>query len=171
MRVKDFLIVLVVMLFTSTSMAQEHNKNNDFPLKISGYFGLFHPIVTLQGTDITMNLEHAYTVGFVTGISFQKNVTYGYSLEIVPVIEATRHENKVKNVVIQPGVYFPLEKGWTLTNRLSFETNGRYGITPSISKVLVKRNQTISVTVPFPVRFGNNNSISVATGVLLTLSI
>ncbi|RKD17637.1 hypothetical protein BCY91_16690 [Pelobium manganitolerans] len=161
----------LAVLFTSTVYAQSKGATDGFPLKITGYFGLVHPVATLQNSDIKMNFDNSYSVGFVSGISFQKNPKFGYSLEIVSMIEATSHSSTVKNIVIQPGVYFPLKGGWTITNRFSFETNGRYGITPSVGKVLVKGNHPVSLTLPLPMRIGNEKDFSIGTAVLFTVGI
>lgn len=165
------LILCLVVFFISTINGQDKSQLNEFPLKISAYFGLVHPVATVQSSDVKMNFDNGYVVGFVSGISFQKNPKYGYSLEIVSLIEANSQINKVTNIVIQPGIYFPLKKGWTFTHRFSFETSGRYGVTPSISKVLIKGDHPVSFTIPIPMRFGNEQEFSVGTAVLFTIGI
>lgn len=171
MKISIKLIVFLAMLFTGTVNGQEKSVSNEFPLKIMGYFGLVHPVATLQSGDIKMNFGNSYSVGFVSGISFQKNPKYGYSLEIVSMVESNSETNRVKNIVIQPGIYFPLNGGWTVTNRFSFETSGRYGITPSIGKVLLKGIHPVTLTLPLPMRFGNDQDFSIGKAVLLTISI
>lgn len=165
------LSVCLAVLFTCTANGQDKLLSTEFPLKISGYVGVVHPIATLQSGVIKMNFKDAYTVGFPAGINIQKSKNIGFSFEIAPFITANDGISKVQFVLIHPGVFFPLNNGWTLTNRLAFETNGRYGITPSVSKVLVRGNNVISLTVPFPLRFGNGLPVSFGTGVLFTVSI
>lgn|SRR5690606_1185140 len=162
---------LLLLTAFSTSIFAQTGPKYDQQLNISGYFGLVHPIATLQGGDVRMNFDDSYSIGFVTGINFQKNPKYGYTLEIVPTIVSTSKASSVKNIVVQPGVYFPFRNGWKFTNRLSFETSGRYGVTPSISKVLIKGSHPLALTIPISLRFGNEQDFSLGSAVLFTVAI
>ena len=165
----NFWTLLVLTAFSTTAFAQ--TGANDQQTKVSSYFGLVHPIATFQGGDVHMNFDDSYTIGVVTGINVQKSPKYGYSLEIVPTIVSNSKTSRVKNIVIQPGVYFPFKNGWKFTNRFSFETSGRYGITPSVSKVLIKGAHPLALTIPISLRFGNEQDFSLGSAVLFTVAI
>ncbi|OGS78544.1 MAG: hypothetical protein A3D31_12555 [Candidatus Fluviicola riflensis] len=145
--------------------------NKEIPLKVTGYLGFVHPIATLQNERLSVNFQNSYTVGFPMGINVQKKSNMGFSLEITPFIVAYDSVCSVKSVVIHPGIYFPRKNGWTFTGRLAFETNGRFGFTPSVSKVVIKGSNPIAVTVPFSFRFGNNQQFSIGTAILFTIGV
>jgi hypothetical protein len=172
MKRKIISIIGVVALLIGSAYGQDRTQSSQFPLKINGYFGVLHPIATLQGGKVTTNFGDTYTVGFPTGINFQRYSGMGFSFEIVPTIKSNRLGSSVSSVAIQPGITFPLKKGWTFVNRVSFETTGRYGITPVISKVIIPgKNHPISCVVPIPVKFGNQQPASVTAAVLFTVAL
>lgn len=165
------LFVLMTVFFIGTAYAQNEGTSNEFPLKITGYMGLLHPVATLLDGEVLMNFDDSYSVGFVSGISIQKQAYLSYSLEIIPIINTNSNSNRVNNLIIQPGIHYPLKKGWTLTNRFSFETGGRYGITPSVGKVLIKGQHPVSLIIPFAMRIGNNQDFSIGTAILFTVAL
>lgn len=165
------MVVFLAVLFTSTAYSQDNAIPNDFPLKVTGYFGIVHPIATFQKGNVKMNFDDAYTVGIPVGINVQKTPEMGYSFEIVPTIQTDKQASKVSNIAIQPGLFFPLRNGWTVVSRLSFETGGRYGIVPVISKVIHRGKNPVSFVVPLPLKFGNNEPVSFGTAFLVTISI
>ncbi|HRN56227.1 MAG TPA: hypothetical protein PLL71_07230 [Agriterribacter sp.] len=162
-------LVLLLAGISHNALAQTKTEQPGSPLQVGGYFGVLHPVATLQSGAVKMNFDNSYTVGFVAGINIQKNLKYGYTFEIIPVIEATSQTSKVKSLVFQPGIYFPLKKGWRMINRFSFETTGRYGITPAVSKTLLRRNHPVALIVPIPLRFGNAQDFSAGAAILVTI--
>lgn len=170
MTIYSKLTAILAILYHSIAFSQIKDSAK-FPLQITGYFGVVHPIATFQTGIIKMNFERLYNAGFVAGISFLKNKKYGYSFEMVPMLEVSQQSNRIKNIVIQPGIFFPLRKGWTFTSRFSFETTGRYGLTPSLSKIIFSGNHPITMTVPLPFRIGNNQDFSLSTALLVTVGI
>ena len=56
--------------------------------KITGYFGVVHPIVTFAENQTSLNFRDYYAVGFPTGINIWKSSKIGFSFEIVPNIKA-----------------------------------------------------------------------------------
>src|SRR6187397_2518681 len=98
--------------------------------KITGYFGILHPIVTFSGNETNVNFRDYYVVGFPTGITIWKSSKIGFSFEVVPQIKAENGISKMNNFLFHRGLLVALGKGYTFAGRLAFETSGRYGITP-----------------------------------------
>ena len=133
--------------------------------KITGYFGILHPIVTFSNEQTNLNFRDYYAVGFPTGINIWKNQKIGFSFEIVPNIKAEDGHDKVTNLLFHPGVLVALGKGYTFAGRAAFESSGRYGFTPVINKTVLKSdNCSYFVAVPLPVRFGNDHPATFTIG-------
>jgi hypothetical protein len=133
--------------------------------KITGYFGIMHPIVSISKEQTTVNFRDYYAVGFPTGINIWKNAKIGFSFEIVPNIKDDQGTSKVTNLLFHPGVLVALGKGYTFAGRLAFETNGRYGVTPVFNKTIKKTdNVSYYAAVPLPVRFGNDHPATFTIG-------
>lgn len=164
-------VVVIMACLLGSAHAQDRAQSAEFPLKVSGYFGVLHPIATLQGGQVTTNFDDAYTVAFPTGINVQRNAGMGFSFEIVPTIKSNSLRSSVSGVAIQPGVSFPLKNGWTFVNRVSFETSGRYGITPVIAKVIIPGKNAVSCVMPIPIKFGNEQPASVTAALLFTVAL
>lgn len=133
--------------------------------KITGYFGILHPIVTFSDEQTSVNFRDYYAVGFPTGINIWKNQKIGFSFEVVPNIKVQGNSDKVTNLLFHPGVLVALGHGYTFAGRAAFESSGRYGITPVINKTIIKSdNCSYFAAVPLPVRFGNNHPASFTIG-------
>lgn len=133
--------------------------------KITGYFGILHPIVTFSDEQTNVNFRDYYAVGFPTGINIWKNQKIGFSFEIVPNIKVLGNSDKVTNLLFHPGVLVALGHGYTFAGRAAFESSGRYGITPVINKTIIKSdNCSYFAAIPLPVRFGNNHPASFTIG-------
>lgn len=134
--------------------------------KITAYFGIIHPIVTVSHEKTTVNFRDYYTVGFPTGINLWKSQKIGFSFEIVPTIKTENGTDKMTNLLFHPGVLVALGKGYTFAGRLAFETNGRYGLTPILNKTIIKNsNCSYYVALPFPIRFGNEHPTTFTAGI------
>jgi hypothetical protein len=133
--------------------------------KITGYFGVVHPIITFSEDETSLNFRDYYAVGFPTGINIWKNSKIGFSFEIVPTIKAEDGISKMNSLLFHPGVLVALGNGYTFAGRAAFETNGRYGITPVFNKTLIKNaNSSYYVAIPLPVRFGNDHPATFTIG-------
>jgi hypothetical protein len=133
--------------------------------KITGYFGIMHPIVTISNEQTTLNFRDYYAVGFPTGINIWKSSKIGFSFEIVPNIKAEDGHDKVTNILFHPGVLVALGNGYTFAGRVAFESSGRYGFTPVLNKTVIKSdNCSYFVAVPLPVRFGNDHPATFTVG-------
>lgn len=158
-----FLITVTLSLvFACNAIAQ-----TPAPLypKITGYVGILNPIVTFNNEGTHTNFDGAYVGGLPTGINIWKSAKIGFTFEIVPFIRAAEGTSKMNNLLFHPGLLIALGHGFTLANRLAFETNGRYGVTPVLNKVIVKKkDHSYFIALPVPARFGNNQpgSIGVA---------
>ena len=160
----------LILIGCIKSLAQEKPITSGYP-KVVGYIAVIHPIITFDKKGHTTNFRDSYTVGFPTGIHIIKSDRFGYSLEVVPFIKSEDGTSKVYNVLFHPGLLFRFPKGWILYTRMAFETAGRYGFTPSISKVVYKtRNNNFFVTVPVPLRFGNDKPASIGLGLQMGLT-
>jgi hypothetical protein len=133
--------------------------------KITGYFGILHPIVTINNEHTTVNFRDYYAVGFPTGINIWKNQKIGFSFEIVPNIKAEDGHDKVTNILFHPGILVALGNGYTFAGRAAFESSGRYGVTPVLNKTIIKSEScSYFVAVPLPLRFGNDHPASFTVG-------
>lgn len=156
-------IFAFIMLLSATAQAQ--NEKVTYP-KITGFVGIIHPLVTFTSSDITTNFKDYYNVGMPIGINIWKSEKIGFSFEIVPTIKSDSEISKVNNILIHPGVLVRLKKGYTFTGRIAFETSGRYGFTPVLTKIIKKySDHNYYISVPMPVRFGNNHDSSLTIGV------
>jgi hypothetical protein len=133
--------------------------------KITGYFGIVHPIATLSSEQTNVNFRDYYAVGFPTGINIWKSSKIGFSFEVVPNIRVQGNSDKVTNLLFHPGVLVALGKGYTFAGRAAFESSGRYGFTPVLNKTVIKGdNCSYFVAVPLPVRFGNDHPATFTVG-------
>ncbi|MBF4491345.1 hypothetical protein IR010_02250 [Flavobacterium sp. MR2016-29] len=133
--------------------------------KITGYFGIMHPLVTISNEQTNVNFRDYYAVGFPTGINIWKNQKIGFSFEVVPNIKAQGGSDKVTNLLFHPGVLVALGNGYTFAGRAAFESSGRYGVTPVLNKTVIKSdNCSYFVAVPLPVRFGNDHPATFTVG-------
>lgn len=152
-----FLITLFSLSFNAFSQTV-------YP-KITGYFGILHPIATFSSEQTSVNFRDYYAVGFPTGINIWKNQKIGFSFEVVPNIRVQGNSDKVTNLLFHPGVLVALGNGYTFAGRAAFESSGRYGVTPVINKTVIKsENCSYFVAVPLPIRFGNDHPASFTVG-------
>src|SRR6188768_2151550 len=153
-----------VILFAFLAVNSSVFSQTTYP-KITGYFGILHPIVTFSGDETNVNFRDYYSVGFPTGINIWKSSKIGFSFEVVPNIKAEDGISKMNNLLFHPGVLVALGSGFTFAGRAAFETSGRYGFTPVFNKTVIKNtNCSYFVAVPLPVRFGNEHSTTFGIG-------
>ena len=153
-------LILFALLALNTSVFSQ----TTYP-KITGYFGVVHPIVTFSENETTLNFRDYYAVGFPTGINIWKSSKIGFSFEIVPTIKAEDGTSKMSSLLFHPGILVALGNGYTFAGRAAFETNGRYGITPVFNRTVIKNaNSSYYVAIPLPVRFGNEHPTTFAVG-------
>lgn len=154
-----FTSFFAVLLLNLTAFSQ-----TTYP-KVTGYFGIMHPLVTISKDETLVNFRDYYAIGFPTGINIWKSDKIGFSFEIVPNIKNDQGTDKVTNFTFHPGVLVTLGNGYTFAGRIAFETAGRYGITPVFNKTITKNaNSSYYIAVPLPVRFGNDHPSAFTVG-------
>ena len=125
--------------------------------KLMAYAGTLHPIVTFSKHKTTTNFDGYYLVGIPVGINILRNAKLGFSAEFVPFIRSEKGLSKMNNFLFHPGVLVALGHGYTFAGRAAFETSGRYGVTPVLNKIFRKsKDFSYYVSLPFPLRFGND---------------
>ncbi len=154
---KTFCAAIIIILLSSLHLRAQQ------PSKLVAYVGIVNPIVSLSSGTITPNFKDSYQVGMPTGINILREGHLGFSLEMVPYIKVASGNSKMSNFLFHPGVLFPIGKEFTFIARAAFETSGRYGLTPVLSKVITHGQAgKLFLATPFPVRFGNEQKISIA---------
>ena len=106
------------------------------PLRVTGYAGIVHPLISFDGDGTHKNFETSYTVGIPTGINLWNGSKVGFSFEVVPFIRSENGTSKMNNFLFHPGILFFLESGYTLAGRAAFLTSGRFELTPVLDKVI-----------------------------------
>jgi len=160
-KIKRSLALLYLLFAWSLAQAQAP-PNVTYP-KVTGYVGIVHPLVTFSKTGTTHNFNGTYTVGMPAGINIWKSAKVGFSMEFIPFIRAADGDSRVNTLLFHPGALFALGNGFTLATRAAFETSGRYGFTPVLTKTVIRnKNSSFYASLPMPARFGNNQPATFA---------
>jgi hypothetical protein len=139
--------------------------------KVTGYFSVLQPLNTYTDGNFTSNFENVYVIAFPFGVNLIKSDSFGISFEVAPAIRTEKNISKVNSVLFHPGAMFRFKHGFTFIGRMAFETSGRFGVTPVFNQVIKKgQDASLFISVPFPVRFGNDQHASVSTGLQLGVS-
>lgn len=158
MRFLKTVLLLIVFFCFTNAQAQ-----NNF-IKITGFFGIIHPLVTVSSLETTVNFRDYYTVGFPFGVNFWKTSTTAFSIEIIPFVKAENGSAKMYNVLFHPGLVFDVGNGFRISARAAFETAGRYGFTPIFTKTIYKaKSNSYYIALGIPARFGNDKPGSIGT--------
>lgn len=146
---------ILALLICFVGRSQQAIVPSDYP-KIVGYGSVLHPIMAYDGKDVTYNFKNVYTVGFPIGLNLLKNDKIGYSFEVAPFLKVQNDTSKVNFILFHPGVIFRFKHNFNAVARIAFESSGRFGFTPVISKVLIKtKNVNYFVAASAPLRTGN----------------
>jgi hypothetical protein len=162
MRKLVFLLVTIFLLpINGLCQIKEQNTQQ----KVTGYVGILHPIVTANSKGMHTNFEHVYAVGIPVGVNLWKSERIGFSVEFVPLIQASDSNTKMSNILFHPGAVFKIGNGFSIAVRLAFEQSGRYGFTQVLNKTVIKKKtHSCFIAVPLPVRFGNDQPPSISAG-------
>ena len=165
---RSILLLLTIFIFSmKTSYAQQRAS---YP-RVTGYFSILHPLGTWNKDGFHGNFGNVYIVAFPFGVNILKSDKFGISFEMAPHIRTEKNIAKVNSVLFHPGAMFRFKHGFTFIGRMAFETNGRFGVTPVFNQVIKKgKDASFFVSVPVPVRFGNDLPASVTTGLQLGIS-
>lgn len=160
---KKLLFIAVLFFAAAAHETSAQDKPNPTEVaRVTGYFSYLMPLVKFQDGESTSNFSDGFAMGFPAGfILATKSGRYGYIFELVPIIAFANGTSRMDNLVFNPGIQFHIPGGWNFNALASFETSGRYGLTPVISKTLrVGEYTSWFMTVPVPVRFGANRPTS-----------
>jgi len=158
-------LLFSILLLTGTIMQAIAQAPATIYPRIMGYVGVLHPIVTFGDGGAHTNFDGAYVVGLPTGINIWKNAKLGFSCEFVPIVRVADGSSRMNNFLFHPGLLVALGHGFTLANRLAFETSGRYGVTPVLNKIVRKgKDCSYFIAMPIPARFGNDHPSTVGIG-------
>lgn len=131
--------------------------------RIVGYVGIIHPIVTFGNGGAHTNFDGAYIGGLPIGINVWRNPKIGFSFAVVPFVRVADGRVKMNNFLFHPGLLFSLGHGFTLAGRAAYETSGRYGATPILSKIIRKnKGSNYFIAMPVPARFGKDHPATVS---------
>lgn len=163
-------IVFTSILFLFGRSISHAQQSGTYP-KVTGYFSVVNPIGTWTNNGFTSNFGDIYTIAFPFGLNLLKNDKFGVSFEIAPAIRTENKVSKVSAVLFHPGAMFRFKHGFTFIGRFAFETNGRFGITPVFNQVIKKgKDASLFLSVPVPIRFGNDLPSSLGTGLQFGVS-
>jgi len=152
------------------AVAQQPAAVQSYP-KVTGYFSMLVPAGTWNKNGFHDNFSDVFTVAFPFGINILKNDQFGISFEVAPVIRTEHKISKVSSVLFHPGAMFRFKHGFTFIGRLAFETSGRFGVTPVVNQVIKKGKQAnLYLSIPVPVRFGNDQPFAVSAGLQVGVS-
>jgi hypothetical protein len=164
---RHFISIILLLGFFQVSLAQQLTT---YP-KITGYFSILQPLTTLSGGNFAGNFGNVYVIGFPFGVNLLKSDSFGISFEVAPAIRTEKNISKVSTILFHPGAMFRFKHGFTFIGRMAFETSGRFGVTPVFNQVIKKgKDASLFVSVPFPVRFGNDQPTLIGTGLQLGVS-
>ncbi|HEX8023920.1 hypothetical protein [Mucilaginibacter sp.] len=164
---KHLTIIVLLLFIFKIGFAQQPPA---YP-RVTGYFSILNPIGSWTKNGFKSNFGDVYTVGFPFGMNILKSDQFGISFEVAPAIRTEKNISKVNTMLFHPGAMFRFKHGFTFIGRMAFETNGRFGVTPVFNQVIKKgKDASFFVSVPIPVRFGNDQPASISTGLQLGVS-
>jgi hypothetical protein len=154
---------VIILLYQSECFSQE--PETKAPESVV-YFGVVYPLVTFDKNQTTFNSNSGFTIGFPFGVNLKRTEKMYFSMEMVPFIKNQNGESRVDRLLIHPGLLFRLRNGYSFTMRLAFETTGRYGFTPVVAKIILRKpGYRLYLSANSSVRFGNQSLPSVGIGV------
>jgi hypothetical protein len=163
-RIKGVVLFLMLCFFFKNSFAQQEQAAPAYP-RITGFFAVLVPIGTVNDKGFTANFSKSSTFGLPFGFNLLKSDHLGFSMEMVPFMLSQNGSTKMNFMLFHPGVMFRFPHGFTITPRLAFQTDGRYGFTPVFGKTLiVKKDYYFYLSISEPLRYGNNLPGSYTTG-------
>jgi hypothetical protein len=169
-RIKRVILSLMLCLFFKNSFAQQEQPAPNYP-RITGFFAVLVPFGTFNDKGFNANFSKSSVFGLPFGFNLLKSDHLGFSLEMVPFMLSQNGSTKMNYMLFHPGVMFRFPHGFTITPRLAFQTDGRYGVTPVFGKVLVvKKDYQLFISLSEPVRYGNNLPGSYTTAMQFGIS-
>jgi hypothetical protein len=170
LRIKGAIVILILCLFFKNSFAQQEQPAPNYP-RVTGFFAVLVPIGTFNNNGFTANFSKSSAFGLPFGINLLKSDHLGFSFEMMPFMLSQGGSTKMNYMLFHPGVMFRFHNGFTIIPRLAFQTDGRYGVTPVFSKIIMsKKDYQVYLSLSEPARFGNNLPGSYTTALQLGIS-
>ncbi len=155
------IILLFLVLFNAGYSFSQSNF-----VRITAFTGVSHQLVTFTKNETIYNFSGFYSVGFPVGLIFWKTADFGFSVELTPTLRAENGNSRMSNLLFHPGVVFKLKNDFRFFGRAAFETSGRYGFTPIISKTFYRaKDYSFYASLSSPFRFGNSADPSMGLAV------
>ena len=133
MKMRIVCRVFAAALFTALAVLPKSASAQDL---LSGHIGVASPIVTFTGSNGTSNtttIGNNFTLSFPFGVGVQpQGSPVVFDFEFVP---ETHPSTRSDTLLVNPGVILPLQDGWALGMRASFEIDqNSIGFTPLVHK-------------------------------------
>lgn len=166
---RTLLLILFSLGYLGSSFAQNNGQSKSSLM--SGYIGTALPAASFVDGEFTSNFNSSTSIVFPIGLNLKKSDKFSFSFELDPLLSLTRDSSLISNLAILPGVLLH-QKNVTYGIRAGFETNGRYGLSFSLLKSLIKReNFNIILGIPLDLRTGNKAPHSIDTGLIVVVII
>ncbi|MDB5131229.1 MAG: hypothetical protein JWR02_978 [Mucilaginibacter sp.] len=170
LKINAIVVFLLLCLVVKNSIAQDTQPTPAYP-RVTGFFAVLVPVGTFNNTGFTANFSKSTAFGMPFGFNLLKSDHLGFSMEMVPFLLSQNGSTKMNYMLFHPGVMFRFPHGFTITPRLAFQTDGRYGFTPVFGKIIsVQKDYQLYVSLSEPARYGNNLPGSYTTAVQFGIS-
>jgi hypothetical protein len=170
LKINAMVVFLLLCLVVKNSVAQDTQPTPAYP-RMTGFFAVLVPIGTFNNTGFTANFSKSTAFGVPFGFNLLKSDHLGFSMEMVPFMLSQNGSTKMNYMLFHPGVMFRFPHGFTITPRLAFQTDGRYGFTPVFGKIIsVQKDYQLYISLSEPARYGNNLPGSYTTAVQFGIS-
>lgn len=165
MKTTVITLISLALVFTCYSQNEEQSK---FPFS-SVYIGTAVPIISIDEDGFTSNFSTSSVFVFPIGFNLNKSEKLSYSIELDPVLSFTNNSSSIANLAVLPGVLLHQEK-ISYGIRAAFETSGRYGMSFSLLKSLIKKeNFNLVMGIPLDIRTGNQTPVNLGTGLIFVI--
>lgn len=159
------ILFLILCLFAKNGFAQQDQQPATTYPKIDGFFAVLVPIGTFNDKGFNANFTKSSVIGLPFGLNVLKSDHIGFSMEMVPFMFSQNGSTKMNYMLFHPGVMIRFPHGLTFIPRLAYQTDGRYGVTPVLSKIISnKKDHQLFISLSEPARFGNSLPQSFTTG-------
>ncbi|MCC5920079.1 MAG: hypothetical protein LAT68_08115 [Cyclobacteriaceae bacterium] len=172
MRFGYFLVFFYLFYFESKQiMAQisQASESLERQVRIGAYIsGVTHLFEGSQGEDdLLADFFPLRSFGVPVGINFWINHDLAFSIEFVPEVNV-EDGLEMEKLLFHPGFIWILSNRTSFAARLAFDTSGSVGFTPVLGYNIIQLEQSsVSLGIPFPIRFGNDMPLMIAIGLQL----
>ena len=133
MKMRGICHFFAAALFTASAVLPKSAGAQDL---LSGHIGVASPIVTFTGSNGTSNtttIGNNFIIAFPFGVGVQpQGSPVVFDFEFVPQVNPSTRSD---TLLVNPGVILPLQDGWSLGMRASFEIDqNSIGFTPLVHK-------------------------------------